>query len=111
MRNTTEIAEAVTAIEQIAWGIDRLKALGVIRSRKFFGDLAEWLVEQLFSGMLASSKNQPNWDVNCDGQCVQVRSHWKSLDNPTRWSNAKGVYDVLVIIVFNESLRVSELYR
>ena len=66
---------------------------------------------QLLNGTLAASKIQQHWDVQCGGQCVQVRSHWKALDNPNRWSNASGDYEVLVIVVFNQSLRVAELYR
>jgi hypothetical protein len=111
MQYEKQISDIVDAIDQIASGIERLKSFGVIRSRKFYEDLAEWLVAQLFDGTLAPSKIQQHWDVKCDGGCVQVRSHWKALDNPNRWSNAGGAYDELVIVVFNQMLRVSELYR
>lgn len=111
MRDEKQIHEIVDAIDQISAGIERLKSLGVIRSCKFYQDLAEWLVAQLFDGTLATSKIQQHWDVQCDRDCVQVRSHWKAIDNPNRWSNTKGTYDVLVILVFNQLLRVSELYR
>lgn len=111
MGDKKQITEVVAAIDQIACGMDRLKSLGVIRSRKAYADLAEWLVAQVFGGSLAPCKNQPHWDVACQEGRVQVRSHSKAVDNPNRWSTTKGVYDILVVVVFNESLRVSELYR
>ncbi len=111
MANQKRISEVIEAIDQIASAIERLRTLKVIRSRKFYEDFAEWLVAQIFRGTLAASKIQRHWDVQCNGECVQVRSHWKATDNFNRWSNTSGTYDVLAIVVFDQSLRVCELYR
>jgi hypothetical protein len=111
MSGKHQIDEVLAAIAKITEGIDRLKSLGVVRSRKTYADLAEWLVREAFGGSLAACKNQPDWDVACDDGRVQVRSHSKAVENPNRWSSTKGTYDWLVIVVFNESLRIAELYR
>ncbi|HSZ59238.1 MAG TPA: hypothetical protein VK797_26590 [Tepidisphaeraceae bacterium] len=110
--DTDKIAKVVGAIDQLSAGIESLKALGVIRSRKAFADFAEWVVAQIFGGELAPCKVQPGWDVLAHGERLQVRSHSKAADNPNRWSTVKGGdFDSVVIVVLNESLRVTELYK
>jgi hypothetical protein len=55
---------------------------GVVRSfRSAEVDLAEWLVAQLFQGVLPPSKTHPCYDVEADNKRIQVRSLCKAPGN------------------------------
>jgi hypothetical protein len=66
--DTDKIAKVVGAIDQLSAGIESLKALGVIRSRKAFADFAEWVVAQILVGSWHRAR------FSQDGMCSLTES-------------------------------------
>ena len=87
--------------------------LGVIRSRKFISDFAEWLVAKIYGGSIAGSKTEKYWDVKVGMERIQVKAHSKAIDNPNRWSIVKSPdrFNTLVIMVLTKDFKVREFYR
>lgn len=56
----TEVREA---LNQLVAAKKRLRALGVIRSERFTGEVGEWFVEMLFDGTRAQRTSQKGWDL------------------------------------------------
>lgn len=112
-RETTDFAQIAESLERLSAAINELTSLGIIRSRKFISDFAEWLVVQIFGGSIAQSKTQKNWDVQVGAEKIQVKAHSKAMDNPNRWSQVKGPdkFDTLIILVLTNSFKVREFYR
>jgi len=112
---TPEDVRAISdELRNIAAAMENLRALGAIRSQKLVADLGEWVVASLLGGKIADSRTQEGWDVECEGERVQVRSHAKSEDNPNQWSrvpNNPAQCDALLIVVFSERLRVEQILR
>ncbi len=108
--NFVQIAES---LEKLSTAIDELKRSGVIRSRKFVSDFAEWLIAKMYGGSIAPSKTQKHWDVEVGGEKIQIKVHSKAIDNPNRWSNVKSIekFDTLMILVLTENFKVREFYR
>ena len=58
---------AVAAVQNLSASIRALRAAGVIRSRRFTGDLGEWYVECLYQVRRTSRQTQKGW-VSSDDQ-------------------------------------------
>ena len=108
-----DFAQIAESLEKLSASINELTSLGIIRSRKFISDFAEWLVAQIYGGSIAESKTQKHWDVKVGTEKIQVNAHSKAIDNPNRWSQVKGPdrFDTLVILVLTKSFKVREFYR
>ena len=108
--DTARISEC---LQRIADGIRDLKAMGVIRSRKFLSDFGEWFVATVYNGCLAEGTTQEGWDVMVAEQKVQVKTHSKGPDNPNHWSAVKDPdkFDVLVVLVLDEQYKIRAMYR
>lgn len=108
--DTARISEC---LQCIAEGIRDLKAMGVIRSRKFLSDFGEWFVAAVYNGCLAEGTTQEGWDVMVAEQKVEVKTHSKAPDNPNLWSAVKDPdkFDVLVVLVLDEQYKIRAIYR
>ena len=108
-----DFAQIAESLEKLSASINELTSLGVIRSRKFVSDFAEWLVTQIYGGSIAQSKTQKYWDVKIGTEKIQVKAHSKAIDNPNRWSQVKGPdkFDALIILVLTRNFKVREFYR
>jgi hypothetical protein len=89
------------AIDCFFSSVDRLRDLGVVRSNKYLGDIAEFLCSNLFGMELAESKKQKGHDGTIDGLRCQVKfsggsSQTIDLGNPE-------LYDRLIIVLGPES--------
>lgn len=113
MKRDHNITRITRSFDKLSSAIDDLTDLGVIRSRKYLPDFAEWLVAQLYSGKLAESKTQKYWDVKIKNNKVQVKAHSKAVSNSNRWTPIKDInkFDILVIVVFTVNFKVRELYH
>ena len=108
----TGSADPVAAIAQLANAINTLKATGVIRSRRFTGDLGEWYVAQLYGGKVAKSQVEKGWDVRLtDGTRLQVKT--QSYDPQNRWNYLDSDpthFDRLVVVILNDTFTLRDLY-
>lgn len=104
--------DPIAAITQLAHAINALKATGVIRSRRFTGDLGEWYVAQLYSGRIAGSQVEKGWDVQlADGTRLQVKT--QSYDPQNRWNyldSDRAHFDRLVAVILNDTFTLRDLY-
>ncbi len=94
--------EAVAAVESLSQAIKSLKAIGIIRSRRFTGDLGEWYVEQLYQAKRAPSPTQVGWDLllPVTGERVQVKT--QSFDPSNAWNYLESdpaLFDRLILII------------
>jgi len=108
--NFSAIAES---LEKLSTAIDELSRAGVIRSRKFVSDFAEWLIAKMYGGSIAPSKTQKHWDVIVGTEKIQIKAHSKAMYNPNRWSQVKSIdkFDTLIILVLTENFKLQEFYR
>ncbi len=104
---------AVEAVKSLAYALKALRAAGVIRSRRFTGDLGEWYVEQLYNVERATSQTQKAWDfrVPTSGEWLQVKT--QSLDPQNRWNYLESdpsLFDRLIVVILTDTLTLCELY-
>ena len=104
--------DPIAAITQLAHAISALKAAGVIRSRRFTGDLGEWYVAQLYGGRIADSQVEKGWDVQlADDTRLQVKT--QSYDPQNRWNyldSDLAHFDRLVVVLLNDTFTLRDLY-
>ena len=97
------------------WG--NLKQVGIIRSKKdFTSQIGEWLVAEMFDGVIAEKHNQIDWDIRTsDGRQIQVKCHAKEKENNNRFTyikkNPTERVDELIIVVFTEDYKLKEFYQ
>jgi hypothetical protein len=65
--------EQTTAIEAFFSAADTLKLLGIIRSDKYLGDIAEFIAASQLGMSMASSGREPGHDGHIEGRKVQVK--------------------------------------
>jgi len=113
MNERTDFGNIAESLEKLSTAINELNRAGVIRSRKFVSDFAEWLVAKMYDGSIAPSKTQKHWDVKVGTEKIQIKSHSKAMDNPNRWSQVKSIdkFDTLIILVLTENFKLQEFYR
>src|SRR5437899_10829908 len=107
------VGHIIAALGMIAQGMQELRTLGVLRSRKLASDFSEWLVAQIFEGELAHSRTQKGWDVRATNEKIQVKVSFEPDDPANRWSyvGTQQDFDSLVLLVLSDSFKVSELYK
>ena len=77
MRMNTEIKDA---IKEFYDSVEKLKSLGIIRSDKYLGDIAEYISSYFYEIELAESGRQPGHDGSDNEGRVQIKYH----GSPTR---------------------------
>lgn len=65
--------EQTTAIGEFFSAADKLRTLGIIRSDKYLGDIAEFMAASQLGMSMASSGRQPGHDGHIEGRKVQVK--------------------------------------
>jgi len=65
--------EQTTAIGDFFLAADQLKSLGIIRSDKYLGDIAEFIAVSQLGMSMASSGREPGHDGHIEGRKVQVK--------------------------------------
>lgn len=96
------------AIGEFFAAADKLREIGVIRSDKYLGDIAEFLAAAKFKGELAPDLRQGGYDGHVNGSKIEVKynggkSETVSCGNPQR-------YDELIVVLGPHSvLRASDL--
>ena len=95
--------EQSNAIADFMTAASRLRAMRVIRSDRFLGDIGEFLAASEFGLQLASSSRQEGHDTEGDVNRVQIKFH----NSPTRTNIDLGdpkKYDYVLIVVGPDSL-------
>jgi len=102
-------------LEDWATIMRELRRRGVIRTNNNpTGDIAEAVVEAHYPGSTRGSFNQKGWDVlTADKERIQVKA--MRTTETTRRRNLSPIrdvdYDTVVIVIFDESFRVTEGLR
>jgi hypothetical protein len=65
--------EQTTAIGDFFLAADRLKKLGIIRSDKYLGDIAEFIAKSQLGMNMVASGREPGHDGHIEGRKVQVK--------------------------------------
>jgi hypothetical protein len=91
-------AMALQAIANFFEAVSELRKLGVIRSDKYLGDLAEYICSNFFDIELAASGRQPGYDGIANNARFQIKYHGSStrtnidLGDPSQ-------YDTLLVVL------------
>ncbi len=91
-----------TAIRSLLKAVRELRALNVIRSDRYLGDLGEFLAAKKFDLKLAKSKRQKGHDTEGSEQRTQIKFH----NSPTRTNIDLGQptqYDRVVVVLGPDS--------
>ena len=86
------------AIADFFEAVSELRRLGVIRSDKYLGDLAEYICSHFFAIELAASGRQPGYDGIANDARFQIKYHGSStrtnidLGDPSQ-------YDTLLVVL------------
>jgi hypothetical protein len=112
----SKYSEINTAIRNYVLSLRELQRLGIMNNKKdFTSQIGEWLVSEIYGGKIALSNIQKDWDIECNGKFIQVKSHSKAHTNKNRKteiSYAKDAkIDVLITIIFTEDYKIKEFYR
>lgn len=106
MRMNTEIKDA---IKEFYDSVEKLKSLGIIRSDKYLGDIAEYISSYFYEIELAESGRQPGHDGSDNEGRVQIKYH----GSPTRTNIDLGKpdeYENLLVVLGPNSLLRSPKY-
>ena len=96
------------AIGEFFAAADRLKALEIIRTDRYLGDIAEFIAKSQLGMVMAASCREPGHDGHIDGKRVQVKFNGGTsitidIGNP-------ATYDELIVILGpNSVMRAHEL--
>ena len=106
-------SKSIAAVRELSHAVRVLRELGVIRSRRFTGDLGEWYVCQLYGAQPAASQTQKGWDVNlpASGERIQVKT--QSYDRENRWNYLDSLlsdFDRLVVVIITDFFTIRALY-
>jgi hypothetical protein len=109
----TEIDQSLVAVKQLSAAVKFLKETGVIRSRRFTGDIGEWYVEQLYNAQRPTSQTQKGWDLilPATGERLQVKT--QSFDQRNRWNYLESentLFDRLIVVILTESFGLRNIY-
>ena len=95
--------EQAQAIADFLSAVARLRALGVVSSDRYLGDLGEFLAKHQFNLVLATNKRQRGHDTEGDENRAQIKFHNSStrtnihLGQPT-------AYDRVIVVLGPDSL-------
>jgi hypothetical protein len=109
----TEIDQSVVAVKQLSAAVKFLKETGVIRSRRFIGDIGEWYVEQLYNAEKPTSQTQKGWDLilPATGERLQVKT--QSFDQQNCWNYLESdstLFDRLIVVILTDSFSLQDLF-
>lgn len=104
--------KAVDAVKNLSATLHTLRVTGVIRSRRYTGDLGEWYVERLYGAARATGQTQKGWDIQlASGDRLQVKT--QSYDLANRWNYLDSDldhFDRFVLVILTDDLTVRDLY-
>ena len=110
---TNDDMNAISAVSALSRAISDLTALGVIRSRRFTGDLGEWFVAQLYDGELPSSQTQKGWDILLPATETKLQVKTQTFNRQDRWNYLDSnpeLFDRLVVVLLSDSFTLCTLY-
>lgn len=91
-----------SAIGDFFSAVDRLKSLGVIRSDKYLGDIAEFIAASQFGMAIVSSGREPGHDGHIEGRKVRVK--YNGGTSITIDCGNPDSYDELIVILGPKSV-------
>src|SRR3954447_20627191 len=105
--------DAVEAVKNLSRALQTLRAVGVIRSSRYTGDLGEWYVEQLYQMPRTASQTQKGWDFRlpASGERLQVKT--QTYDRNNRWNyldTDPALFDRLILVILTPTLTLRDLY-
>lgn len=89
--------EQMAAIGEFFAAADRLKALEIIRSDRYLGDIAEFIAKTQLGMSMAASCREPGHDGHLDGKKVQVK--FNGGTSITIDVGDPNAYDELIVIL------------
>jgi hypothetical protein len=98
------------AISQFFDSVKSLKDLGIIRSDKFLGDIAENLCADLYGVTLAQSGRQPDYDGTLNSLKIQIKYHGSETRTNIDLGNA-DMYDEVIVVLGPKSLLRNNTYE
>lgn len=111
------VGEILRAIQQFCEAAGRLSELRVIRTKKFVGDIGEWIVARALRVDLPPNPSEKGWDVKMStGERVQVKtfttnpSQKPSMPTLRRLSEEGRGYDSLAIVILDASYLIRNLW-
>lgn len=100
--------EQMKAIGEFFASADRLKALEIIRSDRYLGDIAEFMAKTQLGMTMAASCREPGHDGHIDGKRVQVK--FNGGTSITIDVGDPNTYDELIVILGpNSVMRATDL--
>ena len=104
--------DATRAVRDLSGAISKLKDLGIIRSRRFIGDLGEWYVATLWGARMSNNQVEKGWDLKTpEGVRLQVKT--QTYDRENRWNyldSDLGLFDRLIAVILNDDFTIRDLY-
>lgn len=102
--------EQKEAIIQFFKAVKKLKDTGVIRSSKYTGDIAEFLVAKMFEIELSDNQREPGYDgLEATGRKVQIKYHGGVSGNNIIINENKSDFDdVIVVLAPDSRLRIDK---
>lgn len=106
--DTTVNEEQKEAIIQFFVAVKKLKDTGVIRSSKYTGDIAEFLVAEMLEIELSDNQREPGYDgVDATNRKVQIKYHGGVSGNNII-INEGNFDDVIVVLAPDSKLRIEK---
>ncbi len=90
--------QVLDAIARFFDSTSELRRLGVIRSDKYLGDLAEYICSHLFEIELAASGRQVGFDGTRDGRSIQIKYHGSSTRTNVDFGDPDQYQEALVVL-------------
>ncbi|UPT68440.1 MAG: hypothetical protein M0D57_07345 [Sphingobacteriales bacterium JAD_PAG50586_3] len=111
----SEYLEIASALKNHFDSIQELKRLNIATNKKdFTSQIGEWLIAEIYGGTRAKSSIQKDWDIEHNGNYIQVKTHSKSEDNKNRWTAIKSAeganITTLITIIFTHNYKLREIY-
>lgn len=100
--------EQIGALNEFLGAVKKLRDCGVIRSEKYLGDIAEFIVQEKFSVKLCKNQRENGYDgLDTKNKKVQIKSHNAPIGTNIQigavGEGKKRKYDDLYIVLGPES--------
>lgn len=101
--------EQIEALNEFLGAVKELRKCGVIRSEKYLGDIAEFIVQEKFSVKLCENQREKGYDgLDTKNKKVQIKSHNAPIGTNIQIGEVgegnERKYDDLYIVLGPESL-------
>ena len=96
-------ADQAQAITDFLSAVARLRALGVVSSDRYLGDLGEFLAKHQYSLTLAKNKRQQGHDTEGDENRAQIKFHNSSTRTNIHLGQPEA-YDRVIVVLGPHSL-------